>query len=38
MSEDDLHRAEQELQKVTDSAIEELDKVGAEKETELLAV
>lgn len=38
ISEDDRFRAEQELQKITDGFIEEIDKVGEEKETELLAV
>ncbi|MBI1885307.1 MAG: ribosome recycling factor [Chloroflexi bacterium] len=38
ISEDDLHRAEHELQKLTDEFIKEIDKVGEEKEAELLAV
>jgi len=38
ISEDDLRRLEQELQKLTDRIIEEVDKVGQEKEEELLAV
>jgi ribosome recycling factor len=38
ISEDELRRAEQELQKLTDSIIAQVDKVGEEKEAELLAV
>lgn len=38
VSEDDRFRAEHELQKITDGFIEEIDKVGEEKEAELLAV
>lgn len=38
ISEDDLHRAEQELQKVTDRAIEEIDQLGEEKEAEILSI
>lgn len=38
ISQDELHRAANELQKLTDSVIEDVDKVGHEKETELLAV
>ncbi len=38
MSQDDLHRAETELQKLTDDQIKEVDKVGEEKEAELLTL
>ncbi len=38
ISQDDLHRSETELQKLTDEQIKEVDKVGAEKEQELLTV
>ena len=38
ISQDDLHRAETELQKLTDDHIKEIDKVGHEKEEEVLAV
>lgn len=38
ISEDELRRAEQELQKLTDSIIEKVDKVGEEKEGELLTL
>ena len=38
ISKDDLHRAENELQKLTDDHIKEIDKVGHEKEEEVLAV
>ncbi len=38
ISQDDLHRAETELQKLTDEQIKEVDKIGEEKEAELLAV
>ncbi len=38
ISQDDLHRAETELQKLTDDQIKEVDKVGAEKEAELLSL
>ena len=38
ISQDDLHRAETELQKLTDDHIKEVDKVGHEKEEEVLAV
>ncbi len=37
ISQDDLHRAETELQKLTDEQISEIDKVGEDKEAELLA-
>ncbi len=37
ISQDDLHRAEIELQKLTDEQILEIDSVGEEKEAELLA-
>jgi ribosome recycling factor len=38
ISRDDLHRAENELQKLTDDHIKEIDKIGHEKEEEVLAV
>lgn len=38
ISQDDLHRAETELQKVTDEHIKLIDQVGEEKEQELLTV
>ncbi len=38
ISQDDLHRAENELQKLTDENVKEIDKVGQEKEEEVLAV
>ena len=38
ITEDDQKVAEKDLQKVTDSHIEELDKIGAEKEKEIMAV
>ena len=37
ISQDDLHRAEIELQKLTDEQILEIDSIGEEKEAELLA-
>lgn len=38
ITEDDLKKAEDELQKVTDSAIKEIDKIGADKEKEIMEV
>ncbi len=38
ISQDELHRAEAELQKLTDEQIKEIDKIGEEKEKELLTV
>jgi ribosome recycling factor len=38
ISQDDLHRSETELQKVTDEEIKEIDKVGESKEQDLLAI
>jgi ribosome recycling factor len=38
ISQDELHRAETDLQKLTDDQIKEIDKVGQEKEEEVLAV
>ena len=38
LSQDDLHRAENELQKITDEHIKLIDKVGEDKEQELLTV
>jgi ribosome recycling factor len=37
ISQDELHRAENDLQKVTDEQIKEIDKIGEEKEQELLS-
>ncbi|MEX0800613.1 MAG: ribosome recycling factor [Dehalococcoidia bacterium] len=38
ISQDDLHRAETELQKLTDDHVKNIDKIGHEKEEEVLAV
>ncbi len=38
ISEDDLHRSEKDLQEFTDDHIKEIDKIGHEKEEEVLAV
>ncbi|HEU4758444.1 MAG TPA: ribosome recycling factor [Dehalococcoidia bacterium] len=38
ISQDDLHRAEAELQKLTDDQIKDVDKIGEEKEAELLSL
>ncbi len=38
ISQDDMHRAETDLQKLTDDHVKEIDKVGHEKEEEVLAV
>jgi ribosome recycling factor len=38
MSQDELHRAEQELQKLTDDHVTEIDRLGEEKEQEVLTV
>jgi ribosome recycling factor len=38
ISQDDLHRSETELQKLTDGEIKEIDKIGETKEQELLTV
>jgi len=38
ISQDDLHRSETELQKVTDEQIKEVDRVGEAKEQDLLAI
>lgn len=38
ISQDDLHRSETELQKLTDEQIQEVDRVGEDKEQELLTV
>ncbi|HEY2802958.1 MAG TPA: ribosome recycling factor, partial [Actinomycetota bacterium] len=38
ISEDDLKRAERELQKLTDQHVSEIDQVVAHKETELMEV
>jgi len=38
ISKDDLHRSENDLQKLTDDHIKEIDKTGHEKEEEVLAV
>ena len=38
ITEDDQHKAEDEMQKVTDSAIKDIDVMGQEKEKEILSV
>ena len=38
ISQDDLHRSETELQKLTDEQVKEIDKIGEAKEQELLTV
>ena len=38
ITEDDQRKAEDELQKLTDNQIKELDKIAAEKEKEIMAV
>ncbi len=38
ISKDDLHRSENELQKLTDDHVKEIDKIGHEKEEEVLSV
>lgn len=38
ISKDDLHRVETDLQKLTDDEIKEVDRIGEEKEQEVLAV
>jgi ribosome recycling factor len=38
ISKDDLHRSENELQKLTDDHVKEIDKIGHEKEEEVLTV
>jgi ribosome recycling factor len=38
LSQDDLHRSETELQKLTDEQVKEIDKMGEEKEQEVLTV
>ena len=38
ISEDDQHKAEDEMQKKTDSAIQDIDKIAQEKEKEILSV
>ena len=38
ISQDDLHRSETELQKLTDEQVKEIDRVGEVKEQELLAI
>ncbi len=38
ISQDELHRAETEMQKLTDDHVKQIDKVGQEKEEEILAV
>jgi len=38
ISQDDLHRSETELQKLTDDQVKEIDKVGEAKEQDLLAI
>ena len=38
ITEDDQRKAEEELQKVTDAAVKDIDKMAAEKEKEILSV
>ena len=38
ITEDDLRNAETEIQKITDKEIEEIDKILADKETEIMSV
>ena len=38
ITEDDQRKAEDELQKVTDAAVKDIDKMAAEKEKEILSV
>ena len=38
ISEDDKYKAEDELQKVTDAAIKDVDEIAKEKEKEIMAV
>ncbi len=38
ISEDDLKRGEDELQKITDDFIDEINKIGERKETEVMEV
>jgi ribosome recycling factor len=38
ISEDDEHRAQEEVQKMTDKAVAEVDKLLQQKETDLMAV
>ena len=38
ITEDDQKRAEEELQKITDAASKDCDKLGAEKEKEVMSV
>jgi ribosome recycling factor len=38
LTEDDLQDAETELQKITDASIKDLDKLGADKEKEIMSV
>ena len=38
ITEDEQHKAEEELQKVTDAAIKDIDEMGKEKEKEIMAV
>ena len=38
LTEDDQRKAEDELQKVTDAAIKEVDKISADKEKEIMSV
>ncbi len=38
LSQDELHRSESELQKATDEQVKEIDRIGEEKEQELLTV
>jgi len=38
ITEDDQHKAEDEMQKTTDAQIKEVDKICAEKEKEIMSV
>ena len=38
ITEDDQRKAEEEMQKATDNAIKEIDKIAAEKEKEIMSV
>ena len=38
ITEDDLRKAEEDLQKVTDTAIKDIDELAKEKEKEIMAV
>ena len=38
ITEDDQHKGEEEMQKVTDNAVKEIDKLAAEKEKEIMEI